>query len=513
MIVADQKEIAAFLADPANWQRGVQRVERIETHGSMVFLGGDLALKMKRAVKLDYMDFSTLERRRRFCEAELRLNRRTAPGLYRRVLPVTRGETGALALDGAGEPVEWLLEMARFDQDTLFDRLAGRGELTPPLVERLADAIAAFHAAAEPCPDGGGSAAMAAVIEANRQDFEGPYAAVLDQASVAAVIAGQQARLAATAALQDRRRRQGAVRRCHGDLHLRNICLVEGRPTLFDCIEFNDDFAVIDVLYDLAFLVMDLMHRRLPLLANLVLNRYLAHGGDLAGLALMPLFLSVRAAVRAKVSATMAATVTDPAAIAALRDEARQYLALAATCLAVRPPRLVAIGGLSGSGKTTLARALAPGFGSAPGALVLRSDEIRKCLLGLPPTETLPEAAYSSDIGAKTYAEIAARAAAGLAAGQAVIADAVYARAAERTAIEAVARLAGVRFDGIWLEAPQPVLAGRIDARRDDASDATASVLARQVAYDLGEIAWRRLPAAAGPDAVAAAARAGLAAA
>lgn len=492
MTAEDQSEIVAFLSDPDNWGEGVTDVERVDTHGAMVFLGGDRALKLKRAVKFDYMDFSTPARRKAMCEEELRLNRRTAPGLYRRVVPVTRRADGGLELGGDGEAVDWLVEMTRFDQDTLFDRLARRDALTPALMTALADEIAAFHTAAEPRQDYGGGDDMANVVEIDRAQLERYAGTVFDAADVEALSRRSRAAVRRHRRLIEARRRNGKVRHCHGDLHLRNICLVDGRPTLFDAIEFNEMFAVSDVLYDLAFLIMDLLHRRLDGLANLVFNRYLARTGDIEGLALMPLFLATRAAVRAHVCATMADD--RPAAEAAgLRAEARGYLDQALAYLRPAAARLVAIGGLSGSGKSTLAQALAPTIGAAPGALVLRSDVIRKIIAGMAPEERLGPEHYRPTMNRRVYARISEWAAVALAAGHAVIADAVFAHESEREGIEGVAAAAAVPFTGIWLEGDEEILARRLEARRGDASDATVEVLHRQLDYELGRVGWQRL--------------------
>jgi hypothetical protein len=306
--------------------------------------------------------------------------------------------------------------------------------------------------------------------------------------------------------LLDERMAQGLVRRCHGDLHLRNICVIDGRPTIFDGIEFNDAIACIDVLYDLAFLLMDLDHRGLRSYANLVLNRYLRHGDDLPGLAAMPLFLSVRAAVRAKVSVSMADSQRDALTTQTLYDEAGVYFRTARTYLELAPPHLVAIGGPSGTGKTSLARALAPGIGAPPGALHLRSDVLRKTRLGVDELTCLPPAAYTQKESEQVYEELVARARAGLAAGRSVIADAVYATPDERAGIEAVAEELGVPFSGVWLEAPEEVMMSRLAARQDDASDATPEVVRRQLEADLGDVAWHRLDAFASREEVVAAA-------
>jgi predicted kinase len=280
--------------------------------------------------------------------------------------------------------------------------------------------------------------------------------------------------------LLDARRDDGHVRRCHGDLHLNNICLMEGRPVLFDAIEFRDDFACIDVLYDLALLLMDLDRHGLDAEANALFNRYLERSGDYQGLAALPLFMSCRAAMRAHVAVTAARTDKIGAATERLA-EAVQMLALANGYLAQPEPKLLAIGGVSGTGKSTLATGLAPLLGCAPGAIVLRTDVIRKELLGVDELVPLPEQAYSTDVTQKVYALLAERAGAVLRSGYSAIADAVFGTSGERGAIEAVACLSSAPFQGIWLDAPAADLERRVAARRNDASDATVAVVQTQL--------------------------------
>jgi aminoglycoside phosphotransferase family enzyme/predicted kinase len=500
VIVDDQRNVVAMLSDPAT--HGGAAVEVIETHAAVVVLAGERAYKLKRAVRFAFLDFSTPDKRREACEAEVRLNARTAPDLYLGVVPVTRG-AGGLAIAGEGETVDWLVVMRRFDQDLLFDRLAARGALTEELMRDLADAIADFHAGAEPTPHKGGRAGIAQVIAGNMETLRGPGAAPFKAAEIDRLERLWRGSLEAGAGLLESRRAGGLVRWCHGDLHLRNICLIDGRPTLFDGIEFNPDIACIDVLYDLAFLLMDLQHRGLRGFANQTLNRYLGRTEDIGGCALLPLFQSLRAGVRAMVSGIEAGEGQS-----GMAAEARQYLDLAVAFFESAPARLIAIGGRSGTGKSTLAVGLAPDVGAAPGAVVLRSDVVRKRLFGVAPEDRLPEAAYDEEVGARVYDRLLALARQGLAAGRTVIVDAVFARPAQRAALARAASAAGVPFTGLWLDAPESVLMRRIGARAADASDATAAVVARQLAYDLGDITWARLDAGGGAAALCAAARA-----
>ena len=490
MSVDEQSATIAFLGTGAAFGEPGAEVTRLDTHISHVFLVGARAFKLKRAVAFSYLDFSTAALRRRYCEAELNLGRRMAPTLYRAVHAVTRDRTGRLALDGDGTAVDWLIEMRRFDQEALFDRMAARGALTPALMDALADEIAAFHAGAEPAPQFGGPEGVRAVIGGIVNNLR--RAQIFDAAAVARVAREFEDAVASNDALLASRNRAGKVRRCHGDLHLRNICLVDGQPTLFDPVEFSDAISSIDVLYDLAFLLMDLVHEGHGELANQVFNRYLDRGDEEDGLILLPLFLAMRAAIRAHVSAS----ANDP-------ERARGYFALAQLLMRPEKPCLVAIGGVSGTGKTTLARAIAPGLGRAPGARILRSDVVRKLLFGVAPETRLPPSAYDQETSRRVYEMLYGRAAAVLEAGQAAIVDAACLRAEERQAIAAVARAAGTNFTGLWLEAPRAVLERRLTARRGDASDADVAVLRTQLAYDFGPIDWRRLDASDDPAAAA----------
>jgi predicted kinase len=303
-------------------------------------------------------------------------------------------------------------------------------------------------------------------------------------------------------ALLEVRRAGGLVRQCHGDLHLRNIVLLDGRPTLFDAIEFNDELACTDVLYDLAFLLMDLWRRQLPRHANAVWNGYLAEAGDHSGLCLLPLFLSCRAAVGAKTSATAARLQSELGARSDLERAAREYLAMAQQFLDPAPPSVAAIGGFSGAGKSTLALALAARIGAAPGAVVLRSDELRKRICGVSPLERLGPEGYTAEVSHHVYAALVRQTAAIVHAGFSVIVDAVYARPGDREAIDHIARDLGVPFVGLWLEAPQAVLVERLQRRVADASDADADVLRRQYSQGAGTVTWQRLDAAAPPETV-----------
>jgi hypothetical protein len=493
MITEDQSSIVAFLSSPATHD-GVA-VERIDTHTSIVFLAGKCAWKLKRAVRYDYLDYSTADQRRAMCEAEVQINRRVAPALYRGVTAVTRQADGSLTIGGAGTPVDWLVEMARFDQNGLLNRLAEAGVLPLQLMGPLALAVAKLHRMAHCRVAHGGWEAMRRVIDGNAAGFAGEAVGILDPVRCAKLNDRVRLVLDRGDVLLDQRRDDGLVRHCHGDLHLRNIVLLDGQPTLFDAIEFNDEISSIDVLYDLAFLLMDMSRLNLPHHANVLWNGYLAETRDLEGLPLMPLFLSCRAAVAAKTAATSAKLQTDPGRRLELQALANDYLTRAEALLEPAPACLIAVGGLSGTGKSTLAMALAPFHGAAPGAVVIRSDEIRKKLCGVKSLDRLGPEGYTADMSRRVYATLMEQAEKVVCSGYTAIADAVFAESADRDAIAHVAKAAGVPFAGLWLEAPEPVLISRVAGRGPDVSDAGVDVVRRQRAYRLDALRWDRLDA------------------
>jgi aminoglycoside phosphotransferase family enzyme/predicted kinase len=469
-IPPEQAEVAALL-------RRLTGADPVETHISAVFVGPDDAFKLKKAVRLPFLDFSGLAARERFARRELELNRPAAPGIYREVLPVTRAPDGTLALGGAGKAVEWLLRMAPIPPGDFLDAVAARGGLDGAMLDAVADAVVALHALAPPVAGVDAPRRMRAVLAGNVASCRGTG---LEEAQVAAVAEAMEARIAAVAPALAARAASGFVRRCHGDLHLGNLCLWEGHPTAFDALEFDEALAVIDVGYDLAFLLMDLDVRLDRAAANRVLNRVVARTGDAGLLAGLPVWLALRAMVRAHVEARRG------------RDGAR-YLDAASAYLRPVPPRLVAVGGIQGTGKTRLARAIAPRLGAAPGALHLRSDEARKRRAGLLPEQRLPAAAYDPAESAAVHAEIFAAARTALGAGHSVVLDAMFLDPAIRAGAEAAA--AGFPFAGIWLQAPLPVLRARVAARRGDASDATVEVLERTARANPGPLSWTRLDA------------------
>ena len=487
---SEQADLVTFLASPA--AHGGERPERIDTHLSHVFLTKDTVLKLKRAIRLDFVDYSTPEQRRRYCEREVAANAAWASALYCGVEPVWKTSAGfQIGGSRGGEaPVDWLVRMHRFaDGDRLDKRLAA-GRVTLADIEGFADALARQHAAAPAETGAGGSQAFAQLVEQVAGDL-----AEAGTSSAWRAQAGQwhdraMAALGKTHALMDRRVREGRVRLCHGDLHLKNICYWQGELIGYDALEFDPALSTIDGLYDMAFPVMDCLRSGAGWAANALMNRYFARTGDYDGLALIPLYLSQRAAIRAMATG-----------MAGKAEEADAYLGLALDLLEDRPaPVLIALGGRSGSGKSTLARAIAPETGPPPGAVILRSDVIRKVLAGEAPEAPLPASAYEAGMTERVYGALAEAAQTCLAAGFACILDATFLSGSAEAALAAARDDFEGRVFAVWLDAPAGVLRQRIAARGADASDADLAVLERQL--DRPEpVGWTRVDVAGSRDA------------
>jgi aminoglycoside phosphotransferase family enzyme/predicted kinase len=487
----DQERVLEFLGQGSR----DNDTRRVDTHISIVFLEPDRVFKIKRAVRLPYLDYSSLEKRKHACEEELTINRRHAPDLYRRVVPITEGPGGP-ELDGKGHVIEWAVEMARFDENQTLDHLAAKGEITPELADLLAEAVVVSHEGA-PISDGEAwLASLPGIIERNTKAFRG-YPALGD-ADVERLHTSSCGDLARHQPLLRKRAAAGMVRRCHGDAHLGNIVLIEGSPVLFDAIEFDPVIATTDVLYDLAFPLMDLLHFERHAAANRLFNGYLqaTWQQNAEALALLPLFLSIRAAIRANVLFTKH---TQGNGDAAVLSDARSYFELALRLVAPERPSLIAIGGRSGTGKSVLARSVAELVLPLPGAVLLRSDVIRKEIFGVGPLVKLPEDTYTLESSERVYRKMLDRARTGMTQGFSVIVDAAFLKEGERNLVPPLAASSGVAFFGIFLVADTAVRLKRIASRQNDPSDATQKVVLVQESIDTGSIDWAVVDASGTP--------------
>lgn len=504
----NQGDVIRFLDSKQAWGRLPDK--HIETHISHVFLVGRHAYKLKKAVKLEFLDYTELEARREACEREVEINKQTAPQIYIGVAPITKSDTG-FHFDGDGEIVDYIVMMNSFDESTIFSNLCTNNDLKEPLIADLAEQIAKLHLSAEMrLNEGGASSVEETLLGVARTlaKFEG---GVFAEGAIANWLLKMEAELLRQGRRLDIRGRMGFVRQCHGDLHLGNICLINGRPTPFDAIEFGDKYSVIDVLYDLAFPIMDLVCARSFGQANLLLNRYLEMTGDYAGLHVLPMFMSLRAGVRAmvhalefdkRVTGNSTGTSTMNSDRDASRVAARAYFQLADDCLKPLDQNLIAVGGISGTGKSTLARGLAVSMFHREGAIVLRSDAVRKRLFHQTALVPLPPEAYSEEINVRVFRSLCRDAHRALQSGYPVIADATFLDHSQRAQIEDFAVKKSVPFCGLWLEADQDTVIARVAARTLDVSDADEEVVVRQAETDEGQVSWIRINAIGSPATV-----------
>ena len=473
------------LQQPERFAHPVQSVERIETHGNWILLAGDFAYKIKKPVAFDFMDFSSLERRRHFCEEELRLNQRLAPDIYLRTAAITGTPTHPV-IDGDGPVFEYAVVMRRFDPAQRLDRRLERGELQHTDLDALAVDMARFHAAL-PAADADGTFgtpdALRQLVDDNFRDCA-PFLEGAEAEALASIRAQAAAQCEALYGHLQRRLEQGFVREGHGDLHLGNLTVYRDRIQAFDCIEFNPALRWIDTANDIAFLLMDLRYRGHAAMAARFRNRYLEWSGDYDAAPLLPFYESYRAMVRAKVALLSASQCSAPETVRQQQDSARRHIRLAEQLLAPRQGQILITCGLSGSGKSVVAEQLCE---TLP-ALRLRSDVERKRLFGLDP---LADSGSQTDAGIYTtaattqlYAHLARCAQRLAEAGERVICDATFLQETQRTELAQAAEAAGVDFKVLYVHAPQHVLEARIQQRaqrQDDASEADIAILHRQL--------------------------------
>ncbi|MGK9067546.1 bifunctional aminoglycoside phosphotransferase/ATP-binding protein [Stutzerimonas chloritidismutans] len=478
--------LIAALQNPALYPHPVDGFKVIETHISWVILTGAYAYKMKKPVDFGFLNFTELASRKHFCEEELRLNQRMAPALYLQVLPVT-GNPDAPILGGDGEPIEYLLQMREFPQSQLLAEVQARGELSDVHIDALAEQIAQFHLKTPQVAHDHPLNRADAIVAPMRQNFEQIRPLLTEPADLLqldALLDWTETSIARLWPLLERRSEDGFIRECHGDLHLGNATLIDGAVVLFDCIEFNEPFRLIDVASDAAFLAMDLEDRGLKCQARRFTNAWLERTGDYAALELFNLYKAYRALVRAKVSLFRLDQEQDPVQRKVIVRQYRSYANLAESYSAI-PSRFLAIThGVSAVGKSGVALRLV----EALGAIRLRSDVERKRLFADQSDAGAGQTGqgiYSAQANQATYEHLHDMATRALNAGFSVVIDATYLKHEQRRTACQVAEATGVPFVILDCQAPDAVVAQWLAQRQADGrdpSDATLEVVNAQQA-------------------------------
>ncbi len=470
----DDKLVAALL-EPAAYPHPADEVRLLETHISWVFLAGEFAYKVKKPIRLSFLDFSTLDKRRHWCHEELRLNRRWAPTLYLEVVPVT-GTDDQLRVGGAGVPVEYAVKMRRFPQSALLNEQLAAGELTEADMLEIAEMVAHRHADA-PVNQEPRFGSVEAVRKPMRENFL-YLRPVLDADTLEVLERWTEQEVERLAATLEARCEGGFVRECHGDLHLRNLVRLSAGIVAFDCIEFSEELHMLDVISDLSFLTMDLAINGRADLANRLLNRYLECSGDYAGMAVYRLYYVYHCLIRAKVYAIRADECDEPDERDAALAEMRHYVLPAHAEVTDGRPAVVVMHGLSGTGKTYVSGTIA----ACLGAVRIRSDIERKRMHGIAERGSSHSAPggglYAEDVSQRTYEGLRELTRQVLDAGHSVLLDAAFLRREERHAVRQLAKELGCGFLCISVEAPRAVLEERLRARHAAGSDASEADIA-----------------------------------
>lgn len=469
------KYIQAFL-EPEFYPHAVENIELIQTHISWIILTGQYAYKVKKPLNLGFLDFSTLKKRKYYCEQELILNQRITKNIYLEVCAVCL-DNGQYQLGGDGEEAEYCLKMHQFNQAGLFDTLMAERQIKSEWMDDLAKDVARFHHLAEinVNPKINHASLLAEHIQGNLDVAADNLDAAISVKDFRLLKMFAETEIEKRWELLQIRQTQNHIRHCHGDLHTRNITLIEGKPAVFDCIEFNDQFRIIDTMNDVAFLVMDCDEHQRADLGFRFLSRYLEFSADYQGLVLLPLYLFYRASVRGKVACILAGGVPKTEQKQHW-DEAKTYFELSLNYTKANKPKLFVVAGLSGSGKSFLAL---KGCGIER-AIIIRSDAVRKRL-----HENLVHLnLYGQKMTELTYQTMLDAAKSTLKAGFSVILDATFLEFGRRQQVRELADVHGVSLHFYWLDIAQDVLKARIGARskeKSDISDADLSVLNKQL--------------------------------
>ncbi len=457
-----------------------KKIQLVQTHISYILLTGDYAYKVKKPVNFGFLDFSTLKKRSHFCQEELRLNKRGAAPLYLEVLPITQdGEQ--YHLGGTTKAVEYALKMHQFPQEGLLSTMLEQGKLSESHIEELGKVVARYHSQTETSD----YIRSFGEVDKVRRSIDENY----EVTSKYIPKAQTETQYKETKAYTDNfftqhpelfinRFKNDCIRECHGDLHLHNICMWHSQILLFDCIEFNESFRFVDVMYDIAFTVMDLEARKRKDLANIFLNTYLEQTGDWEGLQLLPLYLSRQAYVRAKVNSFL---LDESEVSVDVKEESRKiaadYYKQAWNYTKPQQGKLFLMSGVSGSGKSTVARYLSPKLG----AIRIRSDAVRKHLAGIPLLERGSDKLYTEAMSSKTYSKLLELGIMLTTQGFTVILDAKYDKQNIRADAIAAAKKHQIPLKIIYCTAPEEILRDRLNRRSGDITDATADLLSSQL--------------------------------
>jgi len=478
-------------------------VSVIQTHCARLYLADDFVIKIKRPVAYSYINLTELSVRRKICERELELNQPILPDIYLGVAAIVESGDGQLSIALNSEIIaglqvrEWCLIMRRFDEACVLDNVAIRGKFNAELAIKTGHSIALYHHSLPPVDCNDGDIRVDELIA--ELEFE---LKLLNQCFshdlINRLIDATYRRYREVKVQLRQRSEQGFVRRCHGDLHLRNMLMRNEKPVPFDALEFDERLATTDVLYDLAFLIMDLCHRDLIPAANAVLNEYLIHSDErnVTGVALLDLYISIRASIKAMTTAqsmSKSSWETGSPETEKVRAEALSYINLAQQALVPKRPLVVAIGGFSGSGKSTIARKLPTRLCPLPGAVLLSSDTERKSEFNVKATHRLEPEHYNSANADRVYNRLFDKASRAIDAGYPVVVDATFLTQDRREQLQRLAAEKNTDYFGFWLMAPVEIMRNRIESRHEDASDADVSVLEKQLKQSKGDITWRHI--------------------